>query len=265
MGKATLLAPALLKGPEMNIGLYQSASSMAALERWQDSVSQNITSAQTTGFRKRTVEFSTETAGEIRLDDRSKLGSETGMAAVFPKTSAGINFLSGETAPTRRELDLAIQGEGFFEVQTPDGSMAYTRCGEFRLRPDRTLVTSADLPVMTDGGNPIVLLPGGGPVIFNQDGTVFQGTTALGKLSIQKFANTGALIPTGGGMFIAGAGAGKTAVDQPELMQGYLEQSNVQPLREMVDLVLISRAYEANQKMITTIDQQMQKALEALG
>ena len=82
---------------------------------------------------------------------------------------------------------------------------------------------------------------------------------------VQKFSNTAALVPSAGGMFVAGAGAGKSSVDQPELMQGYLEQSNVQPLREMVDLVIISRAYEANQKMITTIDQQMQKALEALG
>ncbi len=238
---------------------------MAALERWQDNVSQNITSAQTSGFRKRTIEFSTETAGEIHTNESGKWGSDTGIPAVFPKTSAGINFLSGETTPTRRELDVAIQGDGFFEVQMPDGTMAYTRSGEFRLRPDRTLVTSAGLEVMTDGGNPIVLLPGQGQLTINQDGTIFQGATPLGKLSIQRFENTAALIPGAGGMFVAGPGAGKSAVDEPDLMQGYLEQSNVQPLREMVDLVLISRAYEANQKMITTIDQQMQKALEALG
>lgn len=249
----------------MNIGLYQSAASLAALERWQDNVSQNITSAQTTGFRKRTIEFSTEAAGEIHADSHAKLGRDAGMPMVFPKTSAGVNFISGETMPTRRELDLAIQGDGFFEVKLPDGGMAYTRSGEFRLRPDRTVVTASGLEVMSDGGNPFVLLPGGGTVTVNQDGTVFQGTTSLGKLSVQKFANTAALLPTAGSMFIAGAGAGMTAVEEPELMQGYLEQSNVQPLREMVDLVIIARAYEANQKMITTIDQQMQKALEALG
>src|SRR6478736_1622412 len=249
----------------MNIGLYQSAASMAALERWQDSVSQNITSGQTSGYRKRTIEFSTEAAGVLQPDDRAKLGIDGGMPALFPKTSAGINFNSGETMPTRRELDVAIQGDGFFEAKMPDGSMAYTRSGEFRLRPDRTLVTGAGLEVMADGGNPIVLLPGQGQIVIGQDGTVSQGTLSLGKLSVQKFSNPSALMPTVGGMFVAGADAGKSAVEEPELMQGYLEQSNVQPLREMVDLVLISRAYEANQKMITTIDQQMQKALEALG
>jgi len=249
----------------MNIGLYQSAASMAALERWQDSVSQNITSAQTSGFRKRTIEFSTEAAGLIQPDDRAKLGLDGGQPALFPKASAGINFLSGETMPTHREYDVAIQGDGFFEVKMPDGSMAYTRSGEFRLRPDRTLVNAAGLEVMTDGGSPIVLLPGQGQLTINSDGSVVQGTTQLGQLSIQKFSNPAALLPSAGGLFVAGASAGKTAVDKPELMQGYLEQSNVQPLREMVDLVIISRAYEANQKMITSIDQQMQKALEALG
>ena len=238
---------------------------MAALERWQDSVSQNITSAQTSGFRKRTIEFSTEAAGLLQPDDRAKTGIDGGQSAIFPKTSAGINFTSGETMPTQREFDVAIQGDGFFELKMPDGTMAYTRSGEFRLRPDRTLVNAAGLEVMTDGGDPIVLLPGQGQITINSDGTVVQGTTQLGKLSVQKFSNPAALIPSAGGMFVAGANAGKSAVDEPELMQGYLEQSNVQPLREMVDLVIISRAYEANQKMITTIDQQMQKALDALG
>jgi flagellar basal body rod protein FlgG len=249
----------------MNIGLYQSAASLAALERWQENVSQNITSSQTSGYRKRTIQFSTENAGEMHPDSNSKLGLDAGVPGVFPKTSAGINFISGETMPTRRELDVAIQGEGFFEVQFSDGSMAYTRSGEFRLRPDRTLVTAGGLEVMSDAGSPIVLLPGAGTVSINQNGTIFQGGIALGKLSVQKFANTAALIPTTGDMFKAGPGAGMEAVEEPDLMQGYIEQSNVQPLREMVDLVLISRAYEANQKMITSIDQQMQKALEALG
>jgi flagellar basal-body rod protein FlgF len=249
----------------MNIGLYQSAASLAALERWQDNVSQNITSAQTTGYRKRTIQFSTQNAGEIHPDANSKAGLDAGVPAVFPRTSAGINFLSGETMPTRRELDIAIQGEGFFEIQMPDGEKAYTRSGEFRLRPDRTLVTAAGLEVLSTNGDPFVLLPGGGAIVVNQDGTVFQGNISLGKISIQRFENTAALIPSSGGMFKAGPGAGMEQVDEPDLMQGYLEQSNVQPLREMVDLVLISRAYEANQKMITAIDQQLEKALQALG
>src|SRR5690606_37482709 len=98
----------------------------------------------------------------------------------------------------------------------------------------------------------------------NRDGSVFQGGTALGRISVQNFANPSALIPIKDGYFIS-SGEEPERVAEPELMQGYLENSNVTPLREMVDLVLISRAYEANQKIITTVDQQLQKTLEALG
>ncbi|MES2695891.1 MAG: flagellar hook-basal body protein [Verrucomicrobiota bacterium] len=249
----------------MNIGLYQSASALSALERWQDSVSQNITSAQTNGYRKRTINFSTQEGGELHADPRSKVGSGEAMTMSFPKVNTGISFVTGETQPTRRELDVAIQGEGFFEIQLEDGAKGYTRSGEFRMRTDRTLVTSSGHEVLSDSGSPIVLPAGASSVTINQDGTIFNGDTRVGKLSVQSFSDTSALIPIAGGFFMAGPGAQPQAVDEPELLQGYLEGSNVSPLREMVDLVLISRAYEANQKIINTVDQQMQKTLEALG
>ncbi|MEO6006177.1 MAG: flagellar hook-basal body protein [Opitutus sp.] len=249
----------------MNIGMYQSAASLSALERWQDSVAQNITSSQVTGFRKRTINFSTQSAGEIQSDPHKRIGHEGGSPMVFPKVNTGVNFVTGETQPTRRELDVAIQGDGFFEMQRADGSHGFTRNGEFRLRSDRTLVTSGGDEVMGVGGSPITLLPGGGSMVINLDGTVFQGETQIGKLSIQRFADNSQLTPGEGGYFLPGPGMAPEAVSNPELLQGYLEGSNVTPLREMVDLVLIARAYEANQKMITTLDQQMDKALEALG
>ena len=250
----------------MNVGLYQSASALSALERWQDVVSQNITSSQTTGYRKRTVSFSTQAAGELQANPYARIGGEGSVPSLFPKINSGINFQNGDTQPTRRELDAAIQGQGFFEMQRPDGSKVYTRAGEFRMRPDRTLVTSGGDEVLSDSGAPITLLPNGGPVVINQNGTLFQGPTALGKLSIKKFADTAQLIPVAGGFFTPASGAPPPeSVDSPELLQGYLEASNVTPLREMVDLVLISRSYEANQRVLTTVDQQMEKTLNALG
>lgn len=250
----------------MNVGLYQSASALSALERWQDVVSQNITSSQTTGYRKRTVSFSAQAAGELQANPHARIGSEGSVPVLFPKINAGINFLAGETQPTRRELDAAIQGEGFFEIKRPDDSKVYTRSGEFRMRPDRTLVTSSGDEVLSESGNPILLLPNGGAVSINQNGTIFQGSTALGKLAIRKFADNASLRPIAGGYFVAAPGTPPPeSVENPELLQGYLEASNVTPLREMVDLVLISRAYEANQKIISSVDQQMQKTLDALG
>lgn len=247
----------------MNIGLYQSASALNALERWQDVVAQNITSSQTTGYRKRTINFSTQLSGELQTDSRGR--NEAAMATIFPKINTGINFTTGETQPTRRDYDIAIQGEGFFEVQMPDGTKAYTRSGEFNLRSDRTLITTGGQELLSDGGAPIVLLPTGEPMTVNRDGTVFQGDTSLGKISVQTFKDPSQLTPVAGGYFLAAPGVEPQPVAEPELMQGYLEGSNVMPLREMVDMVLVSRAYEANQKIISTFDQTMQKTLEALG
>jgi flagellar basal body rod protein FlgG len=247
----------------MNIGLYQSASALSALERWQDVVAQNVTSSQTTGYRKRTVNFSAQMSGELQSDPQG--GDGAAMSTVFPKVNTGINFTTGETQPTRRDYDVAIQGEGFFEVQMQDGTKAYTRSGEFNLRSDRTLVTTGGQEVLSTSGAPIVLLPTGDPLTINRDGTVVQGTTSLGKLAVQTFKDPSKLTPVAGGYFLAGAGVQPEPVAAPELMQGYLEGSNVTPLREMVDMVLISRAYEANQKIISSFDQTMQKELDALG
>jgi flagellar basal-body rod protein FlgF len=250
----------------MNVGLYQSASALTALERWQDIVSQNITSSQATGYRKRTISFSSVSAGELRADPRAKGGSDGSMPMLFPSLVPGINFKAGETQPTRREFDVAIQGQGFFEIQRPDGTKVYTRSGEFRMRSDRTLVTSGGDEVLSTAGAPLILTPNGGKVVINQDGTVFQGATALGKISVKDFPDTSVLRPLAGGYFVAAPEAPEPeSVDDPELLQGYLESSNVASLREMVDLVLISRAYESNQKMINAVDNAMGKALEALG
>jgi flagellar basal body rod protein FlgG len=247
----------------MNIGLYQSAASLSALERWQDAVSQNITSGQVTGYRKRTVEFSAQADGEINVPDDTS--SDGGMPALFPKASNGISFLGGDTKPTGRDLDIAIQGDGFFQVQTPDGAQVYTRDGEFSVRADRTIVNTAGDELMSDSGQPIVLSANGGKIMVNADGTISQGETPVGRVGVQSFVNMQGLVPVAGGMFMDNGTAGATPVDHPNLLQGYTEASNVTPMREMVDMVVISRAYEANQKIIKTTDEQMQKTLDALG
>ena len=250
----------------MNIGLYQSASALSALEKWQDVVTQNISSSQVSGYRKRTINFSTELSGELQSGSKNRVGQDGGgVPTIFPKVNTGINFTTGENTPTRRDFDVSIEGEGFFEVQMPDGTKAYTRSGEFRMRSDRVITTSGGQEVMSEGGSPITLLPDGGSLVINRDGTIFQGVTSLGKLSVQKFSENSKLTPLAGGYFTAGPGVDPEPVDKPELLQGYLEGSNVTPLREMVDMVMISRAYEANQKIISTFDDTMQKTLDALG
>lgn len=259
------LAPALLTLGQMNIGLYQSASTLAALERWQDVVSRNISSAQNTSYRKRTIEFSTVAAGKWQINPDSRASSpDNEHAALFVQTAHGINFNPGENLPTRRELDVALQGDGFFVVEQPDGSRAYTRNGELRVLADRTLVNSAGLPVISTNDSPIKLLPGNGTVTIDREGTVLSGGTPVGKLGVKTFARPEQLIAANE-LFTAPPGVEPEDAEAFEVIQGYLEQSNIKPLTEMVDLVLIGRAYEANQKIITSADELMEKTLQALG
>lgn len=249
----------------MNIGLYQSASALTSLERWQDVVSQNITSSTSTGYRKRTVNFSAEVAGELQPDRHARIGRDAGSPSLFPKVNLGINFNFGENLPTGRDLDVAIQGEGYFEIQRKDGTRAYTRCGDFRMRTDRTLVTSGGDLVLTTSGSPLVLRAGAGTIVVNANGSMTQGGSPIGIISVRQFADNSQLRPLSGGYFLAPQGVDPDPVESPNLIQGYLEGSNTSSLREMVDMVLISRAYEANQKIISTVDQTMGKTLEALG
>lgn len=250
----------------MNIGLYQSAASLSALERWQDVVTQNITSSQVPGFKKRTIEFSSVELGALQPDTKARLGSGDGKPSSFPVTTTGISFRAGESIPTRKEMDFAIDGEGFFQVQMPDGSRGFTRSGELHLNSARTLVTTDDYPVLSQAGTPIILQPEGGPMSVAKDGAISQGDTQLGALGVVRFENTSKLTPVGSGMYVLNdPNVDPIQVEKPQLMQGYIEGSNVAPLQEMIALVQIARAYEANQKIITTRDQNLGKALEMLG
>ena len=249
----------------MNIGIYQSAASLSALERWQDSVTQNIASSQLPGYRKRSTQFEAQVSGSIQTGSATGNSMDSSQSSMFPSATNVVNFQQGEAQATGKPLDVAIQGPGFFEVQGADGQKVYTRDGEFHIQPDNTVTNAAGQQVLTEAGSPLTLVQSGGAVTVNPDGTVMQNGTTLGKLSIQEFANTATLTPGPSGTFIPATGQVPTPVAKPQLLQGYVEESNVSPMHEMVDLITISRAYESNQKMITTVDQEMQKTLDALG
>jgi flagellar basal-body rod protein FlgF len=249
----------------MSIGIYQSASSLRALERWQDAITQNITSSQVVGFKRRSVEVSAIAAGGVQSAGDARVERGEGRPGLFPRVNYSINYEPGEVQTTRRDLDVAIQGPGFFQVDRGDGAFAYTRAGELRMLADRSLVTSANHQVLKTDGRPVELLANGQPLVIEQDGTLRQGETTLGKLAVVNFPDPNVLNPLSAGVFVAPAGVDPQPLAQPTVLQGYLEASNVSSFREMVDLVTISRAYEANQRVIQSRDQSQQKALEALG
>lgn len=247
----------------MNVGLYQSASALTALERWQDVVSQNITSSQVTAFKRRTIQFESEMMGSLASGQRASGRSDI-QGCVFPKVKYGVNYKEGEVAPTGRDLDAALQGEGFFVLRQPNGQQVYSRSGEFRLSADRTLMHSTGAEVLGEGGAALQGLPTGGKIVISADGTVTQNETPIGKLQIVKFEDNSKLIPVGSGGFVAPGQEGRP-VEKPEVVQGYLEGSNVSQIREMMDLVSIGRAYQITQKLIQQRDDAVGKAIEKLG
>lgn len=235
---------------------------MTALERWQDAVAQNITASQVTGYKKRTVDFKGIEMGQISTGAKGMPDAEPGM---LPKATYGVNFMSGETTPTQRNLDVALQGDGFFQVQTPTGERAYTRAGELHVKADRTLITKDGSLVLSDGGAPITLQAEGGEVAIATDGTISQGDTQIGRIGVVRFTDNTRLVPMGGSSFRAPDGVQAIPTDKTLVLQGNLEASNVAPLREMISLVQIARAYEANQKIITSRDGILSRTLETLG
>ena len=247
----------------MNIGLYQGAASLAALERWQEMVSQNIGASSVPGFKKNEMSFEAVLGGVKRTGAEGGFGKD--VASAMPHQSVQINMAQGDLHSTGNELDFAIQGGGFFQVQKPDGQTGYTRDGQFRLSPDRTIVTKQGYTVMGDGG-PITLRPGGGRVAINAEGMIVQGETQVGKIAVHEFADPSKLRRIGDGLLgPVDASARPTTVEKPSVVGGALESSNVQPLREMVNLITLSRAFEANQRLILANDDSTEKAIQILG
>ncbi len=249
----------------MNIGVYQSAASLSALERWQDAVTQNISASQVSGFKRRTVQIDGQQSGELLYGANMRPDQGDGRAAIFPAVRYGVAFSAGEIQPTRRDLDFAIMGDGFFNVRMPDGATGYTRSGQLQIRPDRTLITSQGLEILNEIGQPLQLAPEGGPLTVDAQGNLTQGDVQLGQLAVTRFDNPEQLLPMANGLFVAAPGAGGQPAEKAGVLQGHIESSNIQPLQEMVHLVNIARAYEANQKIIQTRDQMLQRTLDAVS
>ena len=150
-------------------------------------------------------------------------------------------------------------------MQSAGGKVGYTRDGEFHLSADRTLITKQGGQVMGASG-PIKLLAEGGEVTVSPDGTISQGKEAVGKLGIYDFKDKSKLVRAPGGLFAPEQGGpSPEAVAKPQVLSNSLETSNVSSLTEMVNLINVSRAYEASQKVLTSGDDNEDKAIQTLG
>jgi len=246
----------------MQVGMYNGAASMAAIEKWQEAISQNISEGSLPGYKKTEISFSALDGGTTAVGNAADPDI---IRSSMPTASPSISFAQGELSHAESDTDFAIQGPGFFQVQQPNGQMAYTRDGQFHLSPDKTLINSAGMTVEGDGG-PITFKSGSGTIAVNSDGLITQDDQPVGKLPAYTFADTSKLRRAGGGLLVPeDSSVAAKKMDRPQILNHYTEASNVTPLSEMVSLVSVSRAYDASQKVVQTADDNEGKAIQILG
>lgn len=235
---------------------------MSALEKWQQTISQNLASVNVAGFKK--ANFAIESDPKRKTEYAPDGITPARHSGGIPTQLTSVNFSPGDLKSTGKKTDFAVEGPGFFQVQNTDGKNLYTRDGEFHINQDNTLVTKQGLPVLGDGG-PITIDPEKGELVVSKEGLISQGDNLLGRLNIYDFEKPNQLTRVEGGFFEPPNGVDPQAIDKPVLSQGYIESSNVTPMAEMVNLIAVSRAYEASQRSMTSHDDLISKAINSLG
>jgi len=252
-------------------GLYTAAAGMTAQQKNIDVISNNIANVNTNGFKQDRAEFQdlmyqslNYTAGATSATTTNPTGIDVGLGVRV----SGIqkNFLQGTNKETGNTYDVAIQGNGFFQITTPAGETAYTRNGAFKLDSDGSIVDGQGYKI-----EPEIVIPSDlVKVSIAQDGTITgeNATTGeistLGQITLVNFINPSGLSPQGDSLYIATDVSGDPIESTPGLdgmgtiRQGMIEGSNVQLVTEMVDLITAQRAYEANSKSINTTDSMLQ-------
>lgn len=249
--------------------LYSSAAGMQSQQLNLDVISNNLANVNTTGYKKSKIEFqdllyqSPRIAGaEQGGGNQLPTGLEIGHGA-RPVATAGI-FTTGELTHTGEKLDVAVQGDGFFEVQMPDGSRAYTRDGGFKLSNDGRITTNEGLTVL-GGFQP--LPPGTTRIAIAPNGEI-TAESAAGeqnfRVQLVRFTNPAGLESMGRNLYRETPASGVPEIGNPaedgygSLQQGYLEMSNVKVVEEMVNMIVAQRAYEVNAKAAQAADEMMQ-------
>jgi flagellar basal-body rod protein FlgF len=233
--------------------LKAAAASLAADMNRMTSISQNLVNGATAGYKREltaTAPFERQMADAADAVD----GNDTPLPGVT-------DHRLGTLRPTGSPLDLAIDGEGFFELRS-EGRTLYTRRGDFRLDASGRLVSQAGEAVQGLGG--AIQMPSANARI-DRDGRVFDGEKQLAQIKVVRFADPRQLARLGGSLFDAAGAAASASDGAGHLRQGHLEASNVNNAAEMVKLIETVRHFEATQKIIQGIDEMTERALRKLG
>ena len=242
--------------------LWISKTGMEAQQTQLDVISHNLANVSTTGYKRASAVFE-----DLIYQNLRQVGAANSEQAQLPTgLQLGLGVHGGLTQSSNT-LDVAIKGDGFFQVTLPDGTNGYTRDGSFQVNSQGQLVTSAGLAVANGVTIPInaqsVSISGDGAVTAMVPGSATP--QALGNITLTQFINPAGLEPKGGNIFTETAASGQPNNGTPgqnglgTLMQGYLEASNVNVVQELVNMIQTQRAYEMNSKAIQTSDQMLQR------
>jgi flagellar basal-body rod protein FlgG len=251
--------------------LSTAASGMQAQQLNVDTISNNLANVNTPGFKKTRVRFQDLLYQDLRPSGSpSRMGppAELAVGHGTKLSSTERAFRQGTTEETGNPLHVLIEGNGFFQIQRPDGELAYTRDGAFALSADGTMVTSDGFylePQITipDGAAAVSISPEGIVSVRYHDGS---DEDEVGQIELARFYNPTGLRSLGRNQYAPTEASGDPIVGTPGLdgfgtvLSGYLEGSNVEVVDEMVALITAQRAYEINSKAITTADEMLQAA-----
>jgi flagellar basal-body rod protein FlgG len=259
----------------MNAALWAAKTGLDAQQTEMAVVSNNLANVNTTGFKQDRAVFE-----DLLYQNQTQAGADTSQTTQSPSgmsIGTGVqvvatekDYSQGSLTQTGNPLNVAIQGQGFFQVQMPDGTLAYTRDGTFQTNAQGQLVTSSGYLLQ-----PGITIPQGAQsVTIGSDGTVSvtlagqSAATQIGQLQLANFINPPGLQPIGQNLLLQSAASGSPQTGSPgtngfgTLAQGELEGSNVNVVEELVNMIQTQRAYEMNSKAISTVDQMLQYATE---
>ena len=243
----------------MDNALYIGLSRQMLLRKEMDIIANNIANVDTTGFKVESLMHKVQPGAPAMT-----MGGPRPVKFVAADGVAR-DFGQGSLIKTGGEFDMAIEGQGFFQIQTPAGPR-FTRDGRFTTDAAGRLVTQAGHPVADESGGEIIIDPEKGQVSIGADGTMSQGEEQVGKVGMFRFANAGALEKAGDNLFRNGSNLQpEPATDVAKLRQGHLEGSNVKPVLEITRMVEVSRAYESTAKMMDSQADLSRRAVDRLG
>lgn len=251
--------------------LHTAASGMEAQQQRIDVIANNLANVNTAGFKKSRADFQDTLYQQIRAPGTSSAqgvavptGVQVGTGVRTASTSR--SFTTGDLMQTGNDLDIAIQGQGFFQITLPDGQPAFTRAGNFQLDAQGQMVTPEGYALDPS----IVIPPGSTSVTIGEDGTVsvtIDGETEaseVGQIQLANFINPGGLRSIGNNLLQPTTSSGDAQVSPPglqgtgTLMQQAVEMSNVKVVEEMIGLISSQRAYEISSRVLRASDEMMQ-------